>query len=338
MQEVSVATEQVVGGQTGVLVAGLRAAGSWCFQPRSNALTAQIRCQGQQGDATVDLVSDLDGDLTHAEIQMPTEVTATGVTTVTSRASGALTASGASGTSTTEPVRAAQDHLRFVLEASLLTVWPQDRGVLDGLLRKAEPRSFLPFGDAGAPHSDEEQYQTLEQRSERASWSLRTSCTGAPLALTVRTDALRDRSWPFGASHYAGTTAAAAARLQQAGSSCGSSGCSLGDEHGDRSVAFGVHDGQIVTADLTLRPAADGAAATTEVHELEQTLAFLTPEVRTDIAAVIARSQAEGSEWRGLVAGTPVQVSVENGWPTLGGRHVYGVRVLIGIPLLYVGP
>ncbi|MBA2464384.1 MAG: hypothetical protein H0V42_05335, partial [Nocardioidaceae bacterium] len=308
--EVSVATEDVVAGQARTVVQGLAQRGYWCVQPRSNDLAVQIACQSPERDVQVDLVAAPGGDVLYADIDLGTAA---------------------------DSVRPQDvgDRLGRVLDASFLRLWPQDRTTIRDLVEDAQPHPFMPFGSEGRPADPADQYSTRDQRTDNASWSLWSRHTGEPLALRIRTTGLEDHSWPFGSRHYATSVEAATTELVADGFSCPAS-CSRAPEI--QTVTFDAHDGQIVAIRFTLRSSVDDADRTDPSGQwVRAGLPFLTPAVQAAIGQRVEECRLEQRSWRGVVAGTPVDIIAVPGATVLpDGRPASDLMVMIGIPLLYV--
>lgn len=299
--EVSVATEKVVAGPVRTVVEGLEARGYWCVQPRWNNFAVQVTCQGE---AQVDLIVTGQGAISYAAI------------------------SDFNGRQ--------ESRKRFwrVLNASLLRLWPNERTVIEDLLAESQPHTFL-GNDPVAPSDPRDQYATYEVQTDTASWSLRSRYTGEPLTLRLRTAHLRDHSWPFGSRHYAKSFSVATTALRSAGFTCATACYRAAD---NQTVNFDTHDGQIVTAEFTLRTRADGTPADDPAGRwVRAGLPFLTSDVRAAVGRRIELSRVERQSWRGVVAGTPVNITAVTGASsTLDGHGAYDIRVAIGIALPYV--
>ena len=308
--EVSVATEDVVAGQARTVVEGLAESGYWCVQPRSNDLAVQIACQSPQRDIRVDVVAAPSGDVLYVDIDL-----------------GAAAASASP--------QEVGDRLGRVLDASFLRLWPQDRRTVEELVEDAQPHPFMPFGSEAPPVDPAEQYSTHDQRTDDASWSLWSRYTGEPLALRVRTTGLENRSWPFGGSHYATSVDAATTELVAAGFTCATA-CSRASD--GQTFAFDEHDGQIVAVSFTLRSSVDGDRSTDPSGQwVRAGLPFLTPAVRAAVGQRVEECRIERRSWRGVVAGTPVDILTVPGGSTMpDDRPAKDLMVTIGIPLLYV--
>lgn len=308
--EVSVATEDVVAGQARTVVQGLAQRGYWCVQPRSNDLAVQIVCQSPERDVQVDMVAAPGGDVLYADIDL-----------------------GAAAFS--EPSQDVGDRLGQVLDASFLRLWPQDRTTIRDLVEDAQPRRFMPFGREAPPADPADQYSTQDQRTDNASWSLWSHYTGEPLALRVRTTGLEDNSWPFGSGHYATSVEAATTDLLADGFTCAIA-CSRASD--GLAVSFEEHEGQIVAARFTLRSSLeDGEGTSPSGQWVRAGLPFLTPAVQAAVGERLEQSRLEHRSWRGVVAGTPVDiVAVPGAATTPDGRPARDLAVVIGIPLLYV--
>jgi hypothetical protein len=308
--EMSVATEDVVVGQTSTVVEGLEERGYWCVQPRRNARAVQIACQSPERDVQVDLVAAPGGDILYADIDLGTAAAST-------------------------PSQDVGNHLGQVLDASFLKLWPQDRTTIEDLVEDAQPHPFMPFGNDPPPADPAEQYSTHDQRTDNANWSLWSIYTGEPLALRVRTAGLEDHSWPFGGRHYATSVNAATTELAAAGFICTTSCYRASD---GQTVDFDEHDGQIVAVRFTLRSSVDGDPSTDPSGQwVRAGLPFLTPAVRAAVGQRVEECRIEGRSWRGVVAGTPVDINAVPGAATMpDDRPAKDLAVTIGIPLLYV--
>lgn len=305
LSEVSAATEHVVNGQASIVTDGLQSRGYWCVQPRSNDSSVQVACQSPEGDVLVDVIAARDGQILYADLDL-----------------GPAKSPESSG-------------LWTVLDASFLKLWPQERTVIADLLEGSQPHDFMPFGTSAAPSDPRDQYSTREVRTDNASWSLWSFYTGEPLALRVRTAGLQDRSWPFDGSHYATSLSAATTNLTADGFRCATSCYRAAD---DQTVDFYTHDAQIVSVSFTLHTRADGDRADDPSGRwVRDGLPFLTPAVRSAVGRRIEESRVEGKSWRGVVAGTPVQITEETGGSsTPDDQAAHDFTVVIGIPLLFV--
>lgn len=314
LSEVSAATEHLVRGQAGIVADGLEALGYWCVQPRSNDASVQVACRSPGGDVLVDVIAARDGDLLYADVDLgPT------------RSPAAPTSPGDS-----------RDRLWPVLDASFLTLWPQERAVVADLLEDAEPDEFTPFGSAAAPTDPQDRYVTHEVRTDDAGWSLWSLYTGEPLAMRVRTPGLQEGTWPFDGRHYATSLSAATAELSADGFTCATSCYRAADQ---QSVVFDTHDGQIVSVRFTVRTRADGDRTDAPSGRwVREGLPFLTPTVRTAVGRRIEQSRLEQESWHGVVKGTPVHITAAAGASsTPDGQVARDLEVVIGIPLLQVG-
>lgn len=300
--EYSSATEEVAPGPSAVVVRGLREQGYWCVQPRGNDFAVQIACWSADQQVRVDLQGAANGDLLYADIDLPSS--------------------------------GATDRLWTLLDASFLRLWPQERSVIAGLLQDAQPLRFM--GKRPPPPSDpNDQFLTHERRTSVASWSLWSFYSGRPLALRLRTEGLRDRSWPFGGDHYATTLSSATELLVADGFSCATSCYRVTD---NQSVDFESHDDQIVRIHFTLRTAGDDDRVDDPSGRwVRSGLPFLSPEVRAAVGDRIEQSRLEHRDWHGVVVGTPVDIVAKTGASLTPDGHPAGdLSVQIGIPLLYV--
>jgi hypothetical protein len=308
--EVSVATEDVVAGQARTVVRGLALHGYWCVQPRSNDRAVQIACQSPERDVRVDMVAAPDGDVLYADVDL-----------------GPAAAS--------VPAQDVEERLGRVLDASLLRLWPQDRTTIQELVDDAQP-SGMPFGRDAPPVDPAEQYSTHDRRTDNASWSLRSRYPGEPLAVRVRTSELEDRSWPFSSGHYATSVEAATTRLVADGFTCATS-CSRTSD--GLAVSFDEHDGRIIAVRFTVRSSVDDGDRTDSSGQwVRSGMPFLTPAVQAAIGQRVEECRLEQRSWRGVVAGTPVDIVALPGAATMpDGRPARDLMVMIGIPLLHVG-
>ncbi len=308
--EVSVATEDVVAGQARTVTQGLAQRGYWCVQPRSNDSAVQIACQSPERDVQVDLVAAPGGDVLYADIDLGTAAASV-------------------------PSQDVGDRLGQVLDASFLELWPQDRTTIQDLVEDAQPRPFMPFGREAPPAAPAEQYSTHDQRTDNASWSLWSRYTGEPLALRVRTTGLEDHSWPFGSRHYATSVNVATTELVAAGFTCAAS-CHRASD--GQAVDFDEHDGQIVAVRFTLRSNVDDGDRTDPSGQwVRAGLPFLTPAVQDAVGQRVEECRIEQRSWRGVVAGTPVDIIAVPGAAMMpDDRPAKDLMVTIGIPLLYV--
>ncbi|QIK66241.1 hypothetical protein G7072_07680 [Nocardioides sp. HDW12B] len=305
--EVSVATDDIVDGHASHVVAGLRSSGFWCVQARSNDRAVQIACQTPGIGADVDMIADTSGHVLYADI----------------------------GLGPARSIDTARSRLDRVLDHSFLRLWPQDRAAVDQLIRDAQPTpGFFPLGGEAAPDADD-QFSTHDERTANASWSLSTFYTGQPLALQIRTPDLRDRSWPRGGDHYATATSTAVAALRATGFTCASACYRARD---GLQVRFTEHRDQIVAAHITLLSSATGNRTTDLSGQwIRDGIPFLECDVRTAIGLRIEECRVERKSWRGVVAGTPVEIRSVPGGLLPDGRAATGLEVSVGIPLVDVG-
>jgi hypothetical protein len=101
-------------------------------------------------------------------------------------------------------------------------------------------------------------------------------------------------------------------------------------------VAFDDHDGQIVAVRLTLRSSVKGDPSIDPAGQwVRAGLPFLAPAVRAAVGRRVEDCRIERRSWRGVVAGTPVDIIAVPGNPVLpDGRPAADLLVTIGIPLL----
>lgn len=308
--EVSRATEVVVAGQANTVADGLRERGYWCVQPRSNDLAVQVTCQSRQRNVRVDVVAAPGGDVLYADIDLGT----------------------AAASASPQDVG---DRLVQVLDASLLRLWPQDRMTIQGLRDDARPDPFLPFGQDAPPADPAEQHSTHDRRTDNASWSLRSRYTGETLALRVRTTGMENQSWPFGSRHYATSVAAATTALVADGFTCATSCYRASD---GQTIDLDDHDGQIVAVRFPLRSSVTGDRSTDPSGQwVRAGLPFLTPAVQSAIGRRVEECRIDQRSWRGVVAGTPVDIIAVPGAALMpDGRPAQDLMVTIGIPLLRI--
>ena len=304
--EVSAATEDIIDGQASHVAAGLRGRGFWCVQARSNNRAVQIACRAPGTGADVDLVADTTGHVLYANIEVKRS------------------------TSVEQSAR----HLDRVLDDSFYKLWPQDRRVVEQLIQDAQPTShFLPLGGEAQPDA-EHQFSTHEERTANVSWSLSTFYTGQPLALRIRTPELRDRNWPFGGDHYAAPTSTARESLLATGFTCATACFKARDK---QEVRFDEHRNQIVAAHFKLSSSTNGNRTTDPSgHWVRNGLPFLAPEVRTVIGQRIEEARVTKRSWRGVLAGTPVEIRSVPGDHRPNRSPASTIDVSVGIPLLHV--
>lgn len=311
---VSQATSSVTAGEVGQVVSGLERGGYRCVQPRRNAETVQVRCEARTYATLVDLIATTSGDVAYAHLDL-------------SRADDA---------EATSSVTSPEEAMWSVLDASLLRLWPQDREAVQDLLDQARPFDFMPFGSSGQPRGPD--YVTYDTRTSHASWSLWARSVGTPLTLTVRTDHLEDRTWPYASGHYATTLDATRTGLLAQGFSCGEQNCYRDDgTAGKLDASFDVHDGQVVATSVGIRTGQQGGGPVPDLagRWLAQNLPFLTPGVRQAVARRIQTSRVESQDWHGVVAGVPLDITVSDiATSTPDGDRAYSVGATIGTPLV----
>ena len=311
--EVSIATEDVVDGQAGIVVGGLRERGYWCLQPRSNERAVQIACRSSGHEDRVDLVSTPGGDVLYADVDVSRPSAGAG-----------------------RRVAGAGDRLLWVLGGSLLRLWPEDRTAVEALVGDAQPDGFVPLGGAAPPSGTGSEPSTNKRRTDNASWSVRSWPPGEPRSLRAVTGEVTDRSWPLASGHYATSLKTATAALMRVGFRCGQ-GCYRSSD--EQAVHFVHHAGQITAIEFTLRSSAERAdrPADPSGRWVRSRLPFLTPAVRGEIGRRVERCRLQRRSWRGLVAGTPVEIEAVAGASLLAGdRPAFDMTVTIGIPLLHV--
>lgn len=314
--EASEATTTVVAGQVRDVARGLEELGYWCIQPRRNDETVQVRCQASTYGTTLDLVATTNGDLAYAHLD--------------------LAPSPDAPATPSSAVSAEDAEMWAVLDASLLRSWPDDRDTVEGLLADARPRDFMRFGAQPPPAGAD--YSQHEDRTSSASWSLWAAPTGSALALTVRTKHLQDRTWPDGTEHYATTLEEAMTGLVAQGFTCGEINCFRDDDtDGQMDTTFEVHDGQVVSTTVLMRTGQQDGRTVPDLagQWLAQGLPFLTPGVQDAVASRIQRSRVAFEDWRGVVAGVPLDITVFGGrTPTPDGDRDFEVTAVIGTPLI----
>lgn len=313
--EVSEATTTTaVAGQVRDVALGLEELGYWCVQPRRNEETVQVRCQASTYGTTLDLIATTTGDLAYAHLDLVPS------------SDGPATTSGT--------VSAEEADVWAVLDASLLRLWPDDRDTVEGLLADARPRDFMSFGSQPPPADAD--YSQHAERTSSASWSLWASPAGLPLALTVRTEHLRDRTWPDGSEHYATALDEAIAGLVAQGFTCGEINCFRDDDtDGQMDTTFEVHDGQVVSTTVLLRTGQQDGRTVPDLagQWLAQGPPFLEPAVQDAVASRLQRSRVESLDWRGVVAGVPLDITVFGGrTPTPDGDRDLEVAAVVGTP------
>ena len=316
---VSQATTAITPGEVGEVARGLERRGYWCVQPRANAESVQVRCQAHRHN-TVDLIATTSGDLAYASMSLTPWTEAEATTSSTS---------------------SAEEEMWTVLDASLLRLWPEGRDAVKGMLSDAQPFEFMPFGGAAEPRGPD--YVWYDARTSHATWSLWARSVGTPVMLIVRTDHLRDRTWPYASKHYATTPQAATAGMVAQGFSCDEAGCyrEQGSDGHDSKINFhlDVHDGQVVSTELVLRTGLhnEDTAPDTTGRWLAKGPPFLAPGVREAVTRRIQLSRATSQDWHGVVAETPLDITVFGGRvSTPDGERALGVSAVIGTPLVQI--
>lgn len=303
--EVSMASEDVVSGQTSTVATELESNGYRCIQARSNSRAVQVVCHAPSGHTQVDIVSDPDGSILYADIDLQDDL----------------------------PDTDQGGRRSMVILAPFLDLWPQDRPVVQEMFADAVPRPFMPLGGEAPPVDPSHQYDTHDVRTEDAHWLLQTRYTGEALRLKIRTPRLRDQNWPLGGDHYATSIETAMSRMKDEGFGCEVACYRAAD---DLTVSFGEHEGQIITADFIMRsPVAGDPRPDSAGRWLRGGLPFLTPAVSSAVGQFVEGCRASHNACQGVIAGTPVRVITPPGavgTPDGGGARE--LHVTIGIPLL----
>ena len=330
MTENSVAVP-VAGGEVGIVAGALEAAGYFCAQVRSNDASRQIWCRTvPEGRSSVDsavtrvdLVSTLNGQLQYAYFGLPDP---TGIRLVDDR----------------------ERQLVAVLNASILTLWPDDsEQVRDVAAKVANPALGLGIKDRSDPRPPARETTTTEHGTymvgEGRYFSEGATVTGSPvLTLTLTTKVAADRSWPFGAEHYATTTTAAAAGLEAGGFDCyGPDQSPCTRPAGNQQVIYTTRDRthQILTASVGMGGGIhEPGQGLTSLAQwgLPRGLTFLTPAVRTAVEKQLTHARLTGESFIGILNGTVVVLDARKTAPQPDGTYAVHVNLTVGAPLVTI--
>jgi hypothetical protein len=331
MNETSVAVPVASEGETGSVARSLEKAGFFCAQVRANDNARQIWCRlttagsvnsGESAVTRVDLVSTLDGHLQYAYIGLPDEAD-----------------------NTWETDRAA--NLMAVLDASILTLWPDDAGPVRGAANKVAN----PDTGVGKDRSDPRPPARASITTENATYAIGEgryfgegiTVSGSPtLTLTLTTKAATDRSWPYGGEHYAATTTAAAPGLEAGGFDCyGPQQSPCTRPAGNQQINYTTRGrtDQILTASVgmgggILQPA-QGPSSIAE-WGFPQGLSFLTDRVRRAVEQQLNHSRLTGESFIGILEGTTVVLEARRTPPQQDGTYAVRVDLTVGAPLVTV--
>ena len=202
MHETSVAGPVALGGEVGTIAEGLRGQGLSCAQVRANEVAVQVWCHRDVdveptvfADATedVDLVGTPHGDLAWARVEFGR----------------ALPGHSAPSLDDADPFA----RLQALLDTSFLHVWPAAREDLAELLVEVQTAGRDMTGERDGP-------ATVHTGTGSADWSVTEPGSSGPVELVVRTDRLRNSTWPYAADSYATTVTEAATVLTAAGMDC----------------------------------------------------------------------------------------------------------------------
>jgi hypothetical protein len=330
MTENSVAVP-VAGGEVGIVARALEAAGYFCAQVRSNDASRQIWCrtepEGVSSDDSavtrVDLVSTLNGQLQYAYFGLPD---LTGVRWADDR----------------------ERQLMAVLNASLLTLWPDDsEQVRDAAAKVANPALGLGTKDRSDPRPPARETATTEHGTymvgEGRYFSEGVTVTGSPvLTLTLTTMVTKDPAWPFGGEHYATTSTAAAAGLEAGGFNCyGAKQSPCTRPAGNQDVNYTTRAGtdQILTASVGMGggiPEPGQGLTSLAQWGFPRGLTFLTPAVRTVVEKRLTHARLTGESFIGILNGTVVELDARKTTPQPDGTYAVHVNLTVGAPLVTI--
>ena len=332
LHEDSTAVPVAGAGEVGAFAAGLAEVGYACAQVRANDRARQVWCRAVAPPApgattpavtTVDLVSTPDGRLEYARLNPPPPTLRPGYA---------------------DPDRV--DRLTRVLDATFLRQWPDDARVVRALVADVDQ------ADIGLTTSRNDG-RPLDQQSARTGHAVYTVSevpvpdgvdedvvSGyATLALTVTTDALEDRSWPYGSEHYAVTTEAAGPGLEAGGFDCyapAESPCTR--PAGNQQVDYVTRPGtdQVVTARVgvgggVLDPAVGVPSLASAGFPAG--LTFLTEDVRSAVEQRLDDARRTGESWAGIVAGTVLVLDADATPRQPDGTYAVHVDLTVGAPL-----
>src|SRR3569833_3053824 len=299
--ETSVAGPVSTGGDLERLAAALTAAGFFCAHVRANEAAVQVWCRSAEEhvpdvgalgpDVTVvDLVGTPDGALEYGHVTLP------------------YVGDAFQATDRSQP-----DRQRAALDASFLSVWPEDADAVRSVVADvAQP----PLG-ISTSRSDS---RPAERRAARTAHATYTVAERDPqqqsgdvhaypaLELTVTTAALADRNWPLGSASYARAVTEVPAlsadtrRCEDPRRAC-------------------VHQ---PVAGVT--PVGEGAAG--------EALPALTDDVRTAVVVQLERCRLTGNSFTGVVGGAVLTVDAHRGRPGANGTFSVGFDAAVGAPLV----
>lgn len=320
LNETSVAVSVPEAGEVGILASGLVRAGFFCAEVRANSEARQVWCRSsvdlgadapEPAVTVVNVVATTDGTVQYAEVLLPEDPEA----------------------QSADPGQLKL--LRRVLDASFLSLWPDDAEAVTSVLATVArgPGGF----DPDDPHPPVRAETTTSHARYDAAEG-RGDTVGRTPTPTFRlvTDDARDRTWPFGAEDYATTTTAAAAGLEAGGFDCyGPEQSPCTRVAGNQQISYGVRPGtdQILTAAFFVPGTSTGAAPTDlSGAGFPQGLTFLTPGPRAAVEARILEVQESGELFVGIVAGVVVIIDPPHQRPA--GIAAYPVEVSVGVPLV----
>jgi len=324
-------------GEVGVVADGLAALGWFCARVRASDEVQQVWCRapvdrpadvgsggGDDAVPTVDVVATTDGDVGYLRTTRP---------------------DGPVGDD-----QRSDAELRELLDATVLTLWPEDAAAVTEVLTGARAHEEIGLGTnladsrppsrAGAT-TDHAAYWAGEggdtRPGARVAWA-------PALTFVLATPALPDAPWPTGSDHAVRTPVEAAPGLEAGGFDCHGpqeSPCTrpAGNQQVDHLSPFGRSEPVLaVRVGIGGGSRPDGSPTTLADQGLPQGLTFLTDEVRGAVEARVEQARLDGEPFVGLVAGAVVVLGTAPS-PLRQPGEVSGVEVTVGAPLVTgVGP
>ena len=328
--ESSIAGPVSPSGTVGRLAGALAEAGFTCAQVRANDAAVQVWCRSATTVATdagapepavtvVDLVGTPDGGLQYGHVALP------------------YLGDAFQATDQGQP-----DRLSAVLDASFLEVWPEDADPVHALVADiAAPPLGLTTNRFDSRPAERKAAPTPHARYTLGEVDPRHDdgdVHGYPaLELTVTTELLQDRSWPFGSDSYARPigelpelAATEAVECLDARRACvhqlfdGVDWTSAGDRI--LTVTF-TAGGSDFTPATGFVPTGEGSPAAV--------LALLADDVRAAVADRLAQCRRTGGSFAGVVAGVLVTVDAHAGTPDPASGYFWThFDATIGAPLV----
>ena len=326
--ETSVAGPVSTGGDLERLAAALTAAGFFCAHVRANEAAVQVWCRSAEEhvpdvgalgpDVTVvDLVGTPDGALEYGHVTLP------------------YVGDAFQATDRSQP-----DRLRAALDASFLSVWPEDADAVRGVVADvAQPplgistsRSDSRPAERQAARTEHATYTVAERDPQQQSGDVHAY---PALELTVTTAALADRNWPLGSASYARAVTEVPAlsadtrRCEDPRRACvhqpvaGVAWTSVADRV--LTVAFSAGSSEF-TPGAGFTPVGEGAAG--------EALPALTDDVRTAVVVQLERCRLTGNSFTGVVGGAVLTVDAHRGRPGADGTFSVGFDAAVGAPLV----